>query len=278
MLELTYLQTAQTGGVPIIKQGYASKKGGLRNHAYKKRWFVLTMDGRLLYFENNDSTAPLGLVSLTNATLDRHKTENNKLIIKTKSRDWGLKYESAAVCAQWGEALQEVIDLLFSKQRPSAMSMLHLDEDKSLKLFADSDAARAIREVTLTCFTWNLGSRLPDIRELKFLHSFNGTNILAFGLQEFQASASNIITNQHEKNQLPPLEIWNAMLQSSLGPAYSMVATKSMGCMALTCFAHADVVDFVSVLSTGSVPCGIGNVLYNKVSTEFLFTSYHGHN
>lgn len=265
MQQQTYLQTAQTGGVPILRQGYGYKKGGLRSHAYKKRWFVLTEDGRLLYFESNDSTAPLGQANLADdATLVHHKTEDFKLIIKTKARDWYLKYENSKTCLEWEESFQFAINLMFARHQPNAINRLHLDEDRQLKLLADEEAVRSLVSVTVTCFTWNMASRLPDIRELKFLKAVD-SNIIAFGLQEYQAAASNLITKQHERNQRPPLDIWNAMLQSTLGSGYSMVATKCMGCMAITCFAHTDVVDFVSVLSTGSVPCGIGNVLYNKV-------------
>jgi hypothetical protein len=279
----TYVQAAQTGGAAIAHQGYGSKRGGLRNHAYKKRWFVLTEEGLLLYFEHSDSTAPLGAVHLADATLAPHRTDDFKLIIKTRSRDWGLRYADARLCGEWMRALQSTIDGVRERTQPSAMNLLHLDEDRLLRALARETAA-PLTSVSVTCFSWNMGARLPAIRELAFLRAHNKCGILAFGLQEYQAATSSIIAKQHEKNQLPPLEIWNAMLQSTLGPSYSLAASKSMGGMALSVFLHADVAGLVGVPSSGSVPCGIGNVLYNKGAvgisldvkgTRFSFVSAH---
>lgn len=261
------MQAAQTGGVSIIRQGYGSKRGGLRNTAYKKRWFVLTEDGRLQYFENNDSTAPLGVIHLAGATVVHHRSDDFKLVIKTKARDWGMRYENNKVCGEWEMALQSAIDAIHARAQPNAINLLHLDEDKHLKALADSRAA-PLACVTVTCFTWNLAARLPDIREINFLKRFRDSQILVFGLQEYLPASSSIITPQHERNQLPPLEIWNVMLQTALGTQHSLAATKSMGGMAISCFVRSDIVGHVSVLATGSVPCGIGNVLYNKVSID----------
>ena len=43
---------------------YFSLLGGVRNTAYKKRWFILTEEGAVLYFKASDSTAPLGSFSI----------------------------------------------------------------------------------------------------------------------------------------------------------------------------------------------------------------------
>ena len=246
-----------------MKQGYGFKRGGLRNKAYKKRWFVLTKEGEVLYFEHNDSTAPLGAIDLRGASLAPHKTDDFKLIINTESREWGLRFENKKVCEEWKAFLQSTIDLLGEKSQLNAINMLHLDEDKQLKALAGL-GKESFDSVTVTCFTWNMASRLPDIRQLTFLKQFNTCDILAFGIQEYQAVSSSI-THQHEKNQRPPLDIWNAMLLSTLGPEYTLVATKSMGAMAISCLVHSHALGYVKVLSMGSVPCGIGNVLYNKV-------------
>jgi hypothetical protein len=79
-------KAAQTKGVQIVKQGSVEKRGlriyynnvyylkdvllgGVRNTAYKKRWFILTEEGTVLYFKASDSTAPLGSFTIENVIL-----------------------------------------------------------------------------------------------------------------------------------------------------------------------------------------------------------------
>jgi hypothetical protein len=87
--------------------------GGVRSTGYKKRWFVLTEEGDLLYFNQMDSTAPLGSLSLidvlyfasiyvivlfltcgSQATVARHKDRADKLLVHTEKRSWGFRYDN----------------------------------------------------------------------------------------------------------------------------------------------------------------------------------------
>lgn len=55
------------------------------------------------------------------------------------------------------------------------------------------------------------------------------------------------------------------MLLSALGSRFEMVGHRIMGGISLSIFARDDVASYVSMASSLIVPCGIGNVLYNKV-------------
>ncbi len=47
--------------------------------------------------------------------------------------------------------------------------------------------------------------------------------------------------------------------------SFTLVASRAMGAIHICVFVRHDIIDCVSNVSTTYVPCGIGNVMYNKV-------------
>lgn len=264
--ELTYLQAAQTKGVQIVKQGSVEKRGGVRNTAYKKRWFILTEEGTVLYFKASDSTAPLGSFSIEKAKIEHHSRHDYKLIVKTGERDWGLRFDSKEIRDDWEKAIADVLSSLQARSLTIPANALRLNSSKTLRRLVVEELT-PLREVKVLCMTWNLAGKLPDAREIWFMREFIDSQIVVIGLQEFQPS---IVTS--EKNQRPSLDIWNAMVSSTLGARFSLAGTRSMGAIGISCFSRDDVFHQVADVATAVVPCGIGNVFYNKGAVALACT------
>jgi hypothetical protein len=84
-----------------------------------------------------------------------------------------------------------------------------------------------------------------------------------------------------QSDQLSPVDVWLVMVKSAIGEGsvlfslclsvfvviadrFSLVASRAMGAIHLCVFVRHDIIDCVSNVSTTYVPCGIGNVMYNK--------------
>jgi hypothetical protein len=67
-----------------------------------------------------------------------------------------------------------------------------------------------------------------------------------------------------QSDQLSPVDVWLVMVKSAMGDGFTLVASRAMGAIHLCVFVRHDIIDCVSNVSTTYVPCGIGNVMYNK--------------
>lgn len=89
-------------------------------------------------------------------------------------------------------------------------------------------------------------------------------------------SFSSVSYHSFQSDQLSPVDIWLVMVKSAMGDGYisinfslkcsrfALVASRAMGAIHLCVFVRNDILDCVSNVSTTYVPCGIGNVMYNK--------------
>ena len=112
----------QSSGEPISMCGYVKKRGGAYggNTSYKKRFFVLTIFGRVVYFSDQKKTRALGQFSLVNATIQH--TKQQEISVVTPTRVWFLKFDSEATRLEWTAKLESVANCVSSKNSLSEES------------------------------------------------------------------------------------------------------------------------------------------------------------
>lgn len=102
--------TEEKPRIQTIK-GWLEKKGHKPvGKNWAKRWFELTSEGKLKYYENQKSTAPKATIPLVNAVCYARVEKNGKLKpdmfnIRTENRDFLLKAENAETKNRWVAAL-----------------------------------------------------------------------------------------------------------------------------------------------------------------------------
>lgn len=289
----------QSGGESVAKSGFVRKRGGGKggNRAFKKRWFVVTHFGRVLYFKTATSSAPLGQFSLIDAKFDSAK--ENEVSIKTESRLWELLFESEREKMEWMVVLNRItLDLesegpirsaglskkinigdvglhprnvsLIQKSTIALGFQAERDADEELNRINGitrrisgrnhSDTMGKWDELTVACVTWNLSESLPKMSDIRFLRRLRSCHIVTVGVQECQS----VIYHSFQSDQLSPVDVWLVMVKSAMGEGFTLVASRAMGAIHVCVFVRHDILDCVSNVSTTYVPCGIGNVMYNK--------------
>jgi len=290
--------SVQSGGEPVVRSGYLKKRGGAHggNRAYKKRWFVVTQYGRVLYFKGSTFSVALGQFSLVDATLDA--VGATELRIVTLSRVWELQFESEAERNDWEAAMERIIHSesdschelpVMSPARadvrlcPRNVSFIQ-KSTIALGFHAESPAHDNIighqnsitnrisgrqnlesengkwDQLSVACVTWNLAESLPKMKDISFLRALRGCQVVTVGVQECQS----VIYHSFSSDQLSPVDVWLVMVKNALGEGFTLAASRAMGAIHVCVFVRHDVIDCVSNVSTAFVPCGIGNVMYNK--------------
>ena len=235
-----------------------------------------------------------------------------ELSINTPTRIWEFRFVAKEDLLNWKQNFQEVIDRLNvpvnrakpprrvsyivnnpppdmtsvssslttgDKKKPSIIPGFAPNVRNSFKLatadnsvFSFKSAVEDVSELSIVCATWNLAEELPEIDDINFLKKYRYADILTFGVQEFQN-----LMHVNSSGQISPVDVWQAMLTAALGLSFELVGSKVMGGIHLVVFVKKDIRYLVSNIHTGFVPCGIGNVMYNKgacgVSFDFKDTS-----
>jgi len=297
----------QSGGEPVSMSGYIKKRGGAYggNTSYKKRFFVLTVFGRVVYFSDHKKTQALGQFSLLHATIQHVKQQEVSVV--TPTRVWFLKFESDPSRVEWTKKLEMVKNIMSSSppSSPSKPSSPAKQKQLQPQLSADMDAQRPkfrrnvsllvrqrsnidglgfsalndkrcesplttsvhdvsdvkkVGAVTVACVTWNLSESLPKMQQCRFLRQYRKQQIVVVGVQECQS----VMYHSFSSRQLSPLDIWLAMVKSLMGDNFTLVASRAMGAIHVCVFVREDVIGSISDVSTAFVPCGLGNVMYNK--------------
>lgn len=109
----------------------------------------------------------------------------------------------------------------------------------------------------VSCLTWNLGRELPQPKDMEFIKELRGSHVVAIGAQESQASM--LITDK-----AGPFRIWQNMLVAALGPHFVPLCSKLLGAIHLVVFVRDEALPWVSGVSAGVIPCGMGNISVNK--------------
>merc|ERR1712190_183593 len=94
----------------VLLQGYMKKEGKFVK-SWKKRWFVLTVGGKMSYYQNQKETQPLGTFSCRNLLKLKKKGWKNKefgLKVYTAHRNWKLLLLSEEERAKWHSAIKSV--------------------------------------------------------------------------------------------------------------------------------------------------------------------------
>mgnify|MGYP003386500632 FL=1 len=324
----------QSSGESVAKAGYIRKRGGAYggNTSYKKRYFVLTIFGRVVYFADQKKTQALGQFSLLNATVQHAKGQ--EISVVTPTRVWFLKFDTEASRLEWTEKLEEIALATSSTSptSPSAQSSLPLSSTPSVQfqdpgatstatprfrrnmsllvrqksnidgigfsalqentsdipqaqmspsgeaLFASNSKgggkSPSLSSVSVACVTWNLSESLPKMQQCRFLRQYRQHQIVVVGVQECQS----VMYHSFSARQLSPLDIWLAMVKSLMGDPFTLVASRAMGAIHVCVFVREDVIGSISDVNTTFVPCGLGNVMYNKgavaVSLKCNHTSF----
>lgn len=306
----------QSSGEPISKSGYVKKRGGAYggNTSFKKRFFVLTIFGRVVYFADHKKTQALGQFSLVNATIQHMKQQ--EISVVTPTRVWFLKFESEASRLEWTEKLDSIAAIATSsapsspeKATPSSTLPPSKDTHTEGECEAETKPAPRFRRnvsllvkqksnfhglgyttteeeksgqlsqseassVSVACVTWNLSESLPKMQQCRFMRQYRQYQIVVVGVQECQS----VMYHSFSARQLSPLDIWLAMVKSLMGDPFTLVASRSMGAIHICVFVREDVVGYISDVSTAFVPCGLGNVMYNKgavaVAMKYSQTSF----
>ena len=296
----------QSSGEPISMSGYIKKRGGAYggNTSYKKRFFVLTIFGRVVYFADHKKTQALGQFSLQHATIQHVK--QNEISVVTPTRVWFLKFESEDSRIEWTQKLEAITNFTTSTSpslSPTKISSSTQDLQrqssaefdtprpkfrrnvsllKKQRSFIDglgfslltdkgnesphdlsSTVVSAVKEdasVSVACVTWNLSESLPKMQQCRFLRQYRKQQIVVVGVQECQS----VMYHSFSSRQLSPLDIWLAMVKSLMGDPFTLVASRAMGAIHVCVFVREDVIGRISDVNTAFVPCGLGNVMYNK--------------
>merc|ERR1711902_400179 len=101
----------------ILLQGYMKKEGKFVK-SWKKRWFVLTVGGKMSYYQNQKETQPIATFSCRNLLKLKKKGWKNKefgLKVYTTHRNWKLLLLSEDERAKWYSAIKGVSRLKSSQ-------------------------------------------------------------------------------------------------------------------------------------------------------------------
>lgn len=315
----------QSSGEAVSKAGYIKKRGGAYggNTSYKKRFFVLTICGRVVYFADHKKTQALGQFSLENATIQHSKMQEVSVV--TPTRVWFLKFDTEASRLEWTEKLEAVALLNSQPPSPDKSSSNFISQDSNAPTSTAPPRFRrnmsllvrqksnfdglgfsnlhekekspendfnalpeppsvqkepSLAEVSVACVTWNLSESLPKMQQCRFLRQYRKHQIVVVGVQECQS----VMYHSFSARQLSPLDIWLAMVKSLMGDPFTLVASRSMGAIHVCVFVREDVIGSISDVNTAFVPCGLGNVMYNKGAvavslkcnqTSFVFVCAH---
>lgn len=302
--------------------------GGVRNRAYKRRWFVLTEYGKCLYFPDESSTQSLGHFTVIGATITEPESISPELHLITQSRLWEFCFDSHEDLRSWSDTIKDVvrrIDALSKKTAPTPrrrVSCLAIDpqlqsahaagvaeiakianlevsdeEDSDtftgneIQIPAPAQTAVAgfinresprlasvfravtvedVSELRVICATWNMAEELPEMDNVSFFREYRHADIVCIGVQECQS-----VMHRNSAGQIAPVDVWQAMCLASLGPTFELLSSKVMGGIHIAVYCKIDVRYLISIVTSGFVACGIGNVMHNKggVGISFNFKS-----
>jgi hypothetical protein len=267
----TAIAAAQAGGEPVSKCGWVEKRGGM-NRAFKKRWIVVTEFGRLVYFENDMSTKPLGQFTLSTCHVEIGE-EDTEFNLMTPTRTWVFKVDSEEEVVSWINAINHLISEEFTSDgRDDQLKILRSTSGRikgqtestfimdltSLSL-AKGTSAVAPASITVSCITWNLAEQHPSLDDLEFIRLCRRSHLIVIGVQECKS-----LMKGADKDQVDPTLLWQAMTRSMVGKKHAAIAGKTMGPIHVDVYASSDIIAFIENISIGHVACGVGNVLFNK--------------
>lgn len=106
------------------------------------------------------------------------------------------------------------------------------------------------------------------MERITFLRDLRKAHVVAVAVQESQP----VMYRNRDSTKLAPVDVWQTMVKATLGQRFSIIASKVMGAIHLCVFGRIDIMEFVTDVSTGMVPCGIGNVMHNKGAVGVAFT------
>ncbi|ELR19961.1 PH domain containing protein [Acanthamoeba castellanii str. Neff] len=114
MASATKMSQAMRASMPITKEGYLVKQGGLIRN-WKKRWFVLK-GNHLFYYPDRTSVEPSGTITLdadSKVNDGAAKTgRNDSLEIVAVERTFYVYSEEPSEMHEWQEVIAEAIDRL----------------------------------------------------------------------------------------------------------------------------------------------------------------------
>lgn len=276
-------EKVQTGGEPVKKSGFIKKRGGAKggSTAFKRRWFVLTQLGRVLYFRAPRSFQALGQFTVVKATLI--ECAKSELKIVTLSRTWELQFDSNEERNEWTQCINEILNLdehhiqnarsvrahemrrkTLPKVIPSSLLICKSASVPPLSFECPVDVVgeRSGKwlEIQVACVTWNLAESLPKIGNLRFLKKLCDCDVVTIGVQECQP----VMYRSFASDELTPIDVWQAMVHTMLGDSFALVATRAMGAIHICVLAKHTLVSCIGDVNTTHVSCGFGNVMHNK--------------
>jgi hypothetical protein len=92
----------------VVKEGFLLKRGAI-NQNWQKRYFVLTKDKKIYYFQKKkDTEKSLGVINFKKAKLG---SEPNIFIVKdpTKAREFNLQVENPADREAWINCIHQTL-------------------------------------------------------------------------------------------------------------------------------------------------------------------------
>jgi len=101
----------------ILMQGYMKKEGKFVR-SWKKRWFTLTVGGKMSYFASEKDTQPIATFSCREGKL-KHKSWKNKefgIKLYTAHRNWKLLLANEEERGKWYSAMKDVSRLKSGQQ------------------------------------------------------------------------------------------------------------------------------------------------------------------
>lgn len=96
----------------VLKSGYGEKQGGSWK-SWKKRWFVLRINGRLSYFEDAKSKKVISTIDCNTASCVKMesfgKSKEFGIVMCTPKRDWKFAWQSSQERKEWFQKLNGII-------------------------------------------------------------------------------------------------------------------------------------------------------------------------
>jgi hypothetical protein len=261
IVHIDAVQATQAGGDPVAKCGYVWKRGGM-NPEYKKRWFVMTDYGRVLYFLTHTCTKPLGQFVLEGCLVEIASDEEFEFKLNMVDRTWFLKVTSEEVMVEWINTMNHVMAKETDTKLPTASHRGVSQIETSFIMppeIMHSRPAADFSELKVCCITWNLSEHLPQLDDIKFMKEYRDAQIIVIGCQECQP-----VVYSAKKNEVAPVDVWQAMTKSCLGKRFSAIAGKAMGAIHINVYVRDDLLGGISDVNIGHVACGLGNVMFNK--------------